>query len=394
MQTRFHKIGPLAYCSLLSILVHLILISSTRMLGGYDFSAPVNQPLAVMVDLTATATAAVPESPKVPAPEPAVAEAPARTREFPEQKIAGSSRPADPEPARIEPAAEPEPTPARTAKGEERGAAEPTGKATLAPPREPRQILPANTTPPTMLKTLSAMLASKQEKLTYLISMHGIPIGTAELESKNEKGVTAITLRVKSNSAISSFFPVDNVIETRHIDGMFIMTKIRQQEGSFRSDQAFTINLGKKKVSWVDLSAPRTLTMAVPTDDVLDSLSGIYYLRNRQLEVGKTEILHIFDSETYAHVPVEILRREEMRLPNLTRVATLVVRPVQKTAGMFRRTGDVMIWLTDDDFKVPVKIVTSVAIGQVTAELVSAESKPQDEDGKDPQPLPSAPPDR
>lgn len=376
MQTRFHKIGPLAYCSLLSILVHLLLISSMRMLGSYDFSAPVNQPLAVMVDLTAAATAAVPESPKVTRPEQAVAE-PDRASKLPEQQSGGSSQPADPEPARVEPEAEPRPTPAPVDKGEERGVAGPTGKATVAPPREPRQIVPANTTPPTMLKTLSSLLASKQEKLTYLISMHGIPIGSAELESKNEKGVTAITLRVKSNSAISSFFPVDNLIETRHIDGMFIMTKIRQQEGSFRSDQAFTINLGKKRVSWVDLNAPRTLTMAVPTDDVLDSLSGIYYLRNRQLEVGKTEILHIFDSETYAHVPVEILRREEMRLPNLTRIATLVVRPVQKTAGMFRRTGDVMIWMTDDAFKVPVKIVTSVAIGQVTAELVSAESKPQ-----------------
>ena len=108
---------------------------------------------------------------------------------------------------------------------------------------------------------------------------------------------------------------------------------------------------------------------------MLDTLSGIYFLRNRQLQVGKTETLHIFDSESYADVPVEILRRETVRLPNFTTVDTLVVQPLQKSAGIFRRTGDILIWMTDDVNKVPVKIVTSVALGTVTVELVSAESK-------------------
>ena len=97
------------------------------------------------------------------------------------------------------------------------------------------------------------------------------------------------------------------------------------------------------------------------------------------MQVGKTETLHIYDSETFADVPVEILRREELRLPNLSKVATLVVRPLQKTAGIFRRTGDILIWMTDDDHKVPVRIVTSIALGTITAELVSAESKPHED---------------
>ena len=382
MQTHSHKIRPLAYCSLLSILVHLLLLSSMRMLGSYQFSAPVSQPLAVMVDLATAPTAAVPESRAVPRPDHPRAKAPAQADPLPEQETVDRAAPADPDPPRAEPTHEPARVP--VGQTEDKGVADLSAGANLAPADKPHHPVIAHATP-TMLRTLSGFLAARHEKLTYLISMHGIPIGNAELESRHDNGVTAITLRVKSNSAISSFFPVDNEIETRHIDGMFIMTTVKQQEGSFKSDQSFTINLGKKRVSWVDLSTPRTLTMAVPTDDVLDTLSGIYYLRNLPLEVGRTETLHIFDSETYANVPVEILRREETRLPNLTTVATLVVRPLQKTAGMFRRTGDVMIWMTDDEFKVPVKIVTSVAIGRVTAELVSAESDPHEEESKEPQ---------
>ncbi len=35
-----------------------------------------------------------------------------------------------------------------------------------------------------------------------------------------------------------------------------------------------------------------------------------------------------------------------------------------------------MIWITDDDFKVPVRIETSTAFGNITVELVSSESTP------------------
>ncbi|MFZ4857334.1 MAG: DUF3108 domain-containing protein [Desulfuromonadaceae bacterium] len=233
--------------------------------------------------------------------------------------------------------------------------------------------------PPPLGKS-SDFLATKREKFTYQISMLGIPIGNAELEAKNENGEIRITLRVKSNAAISSVYPVDNIVETRHISGKFIMTKIRQQEGSFKSDEYFTINLGKRRVSWGDNISGRNLTLSVPTENVLDTLSGMYLLRNRQLQVGTTEILHIFDSETYSDVPVDVLRREKILLPNFTEVETVVVQPLQKSAGIFRRTGDLLIWLTDDNYKVPVKIVTTVPPGKVTAELVSSESESAETD--------------
>src|SRR6185369_9837365 len=98
------------------------------------------------------------------------------------------------------------------------------------------------------------------------------------------------------------------------------MTKIRQQEGSFKGDTGFTINLRKKRVTWDDHIRNRSLTMTIPTDEVLDTLSGIYYLRHRRLQIHKTETLHIYDSETYADVPVEILRRETIHLPNFRKV--------------------------------------------------------------------------
>jgi hypothetical protein len=91
--------------------------------------------------------------------------------------------------------------------------------------------------------------------------------------------------------------------------------------------------------------------------------------------------VHIYDSDTYTAVPVDVLQRETIRLPDFSEVTSLVIQPKLKTEGIFKRTGDIQIWLSDDEFRVPVKIVTSIALGRVTAELVSAESKRSDRHG-------------
>ena len=53
-----------------------------------------------------------------------------------------------------------------------------------------------------------------------------------------------------------------------------------------------------------------------------------------------------------------------------------MVKPNLKTDGIFKRTGELTIWLTDDDKKVPVRLETTIPLGKITAELVSAEAEP------------------
>jgi hypothetical protein len=417
MFTTFPKIARLPACCLLSITVHVLSAYAVGLFGHYDFAAAVKDPPAVTVDLAAVSDApaigkdAAPEaatgdddaaaSESAPADEmkklasavadPAVKEIAkveaealaAAAKEVASAEEAEVASPADadspPEDQEVAAAEQTQPAPEQTQPAAEQQSApvklDPSGAATAK--------AAVSAKPSTAAAGVMAFIASKYEKLSYRITMHGIPVATAELEAKNEQGMTSLTMRVKSNPAVSSVFPVDNVIESQQIGGLYLMTKIKQHEGNFRSDETFTINLRKKTVTWFDLVNPRITKTTVPTDDVLDTLSGIYYLRNRKLQVGKTETLHIFDSEIYADVPVEVLRREEVRLPNLSKVSTLVVRPLQKSAGIFRRTGDVLIWMTDDQSRVPVRIETSIALGKVTAELVNAESKPHGEEQRE-----------
>lgn len=225
------------------------------------------------------------------------------------------------------------------------------------------------------LREAHEFLATAREKLTYRISLLGLPIGEAVIEASREQAGFHITTRIRSNSVISAIYPVDNLVETRLINGNYLVTKIRQREGGVVSDRGFTLNLRGKSAFWADLTRNLYANDPLPREDVLDLLSGFYYLRTNRLEIGKPVELHLYDSNEYAPTTVEVLRRERVTLPGSRKVDALVVHPLLKTEGFFRRSGDVLVWLTDDEYKVPVKMETTIALGRVTAELVSAESE-------------------
>lgn len=225
------------------------------------------------------------------------------------------------------------------------------------------------------LRGAHEFLSTTREKLTYRITMLGLPIGEAVIEAAREQAGFHITTSIKSNPVISAIYPVDNLVETRLINGNYLVTKIRQREGGMKSDTGFTLKFREKSAFWADRTRNLYANESLPREDVLDLLSGFYYLRTHRLEVGKPVELYLYDSNEYAPTTVDVLRRERVTLPGSRRIDALVVHPLLKTEGFFRRNGDVLVWLTDDEYKVPVKMETTIALGRVTAELVSAESE-------------------
>jgi hypothetical protein len=237
---------------------------------------------------------------------------------------------------------------------------------------------PASRTQDTSIQTRAAgipqiVISAKREKLTYRINMFGLSVGNAVLEVVIEGNEFRISSTVSSNAIISSFYPVSDYAESRHIAGRYIISRVRQREGNFTSDTGFTIALPEKNIFWIDLKQNSFANHPLPREDVLDVLSGLYYLRHQRLEVGKTVVLHLFDSNRYAETTVEVLRREHVSLPGFREVDALVIHPLIKTDCIFRRAGDMLIWLSDDENRVPVILETSVHLGRVRAELVSAE---------------------
>jgi len=407
-----HNGRTIVTCLALSLLVHLICAAPLDFFKPFDLGAPVQLNQAIIADLRGPVAAApaeqspgTPEKPKAEAPAKKSAKAQAEhAPAVPEQQSAAppaaKSANAPAEQLAASPPATALPFPDSAHHPDPRQAAapaeerQPKNVKNDAPARSARQTGVPPSTEESFdfatedvegqysmvsavaqpLRNAGEFLSADRETLCYRISMLGIPVGSAELEAKKVKGEVRITLRIQSNATISQIYSVDDSIETRHIGGNFILSRIRQREGSFRGDRGFTLFLRQKSVFWIDRQRNRSIQEPLPNSAVVDILSGLYYLRNQPLEVGTTVLLELFDSDRYAPTNVAVLRKEHLTLPGQREVDTLLVHPELKTEGIFKRTGEIMVWLTDDEKRVPVKVETSIVLGKVTAELISAET--------------------
>ena len=51
----------------------------------------------------------------------------------------------------------------------------------------------------------------------------------------------------------------------------------------------------------------------------------------------------------------------------------IIVEPLVKEGGLFKHEGNIIVWLTDDELKLPVKVRTKIIIGYVEAKLSTYE---------------------
>jgi hypothetical protein len=102
-------------------------------------------------------------------------------------------------------------------------------------------------------------------------------------------------------------------------------------------------------------------TGALPTDEPLDDISFIYFIRTLPLEVGKTYTFNRYFKEEGNPVTVRVLRRETITVP-AGRFNTIVVQPIIKTKGLFSEGGKAEVYFTDDNRRILVALKTQVKI--------------------------------
>jgi len=107
---------------------------------------------------------------------------------------------------------------------------------------------------------------------------------------------------------------------------------------------------------------------------VLDVLSAFFVARARGLPEGEGLTLPLFDNGRRYVLSVRLRGRERLDLPPPLgkAVPTMIVEPLLlEGTGLFVKAGRLMIWLTDDARRIPVRLRSKVAIGSVSADLES-----------------------
>jgi hypothetical protein len=208
-----------------------------------------------------------------------------------------------------------------------------------------------------------------KEKLYFDIYWFGIYAGDAVIEAINDNGVLRISSQVHSSPLISVFYRVEDYTESVIMDGIPVNFRIKQHEGRRRSDKETIFDMWNRNVTFFNYLNGTRKEHIITNGVVWDVISGFYYLRTQPLEIGKAIYIDIFDSNKFFKAEINVLRKEKITIPNMGEVGTVIVKPVLKSEGLFQSNGDILIWLTDDEKRIPVKLETKVPIGSVVAEL-------------------------
>jgi hypothetical protein len=104
------------------------------------------------------------------------------------------------------------------------------------------------------------------------------------------------------------------------------------------------------------------------TAQPLDDASFFYFARTLPLEVGRTYTLPRYFKPDRNPVTLQVLGRDTVNVP-YGRFAAVAVRPTFKSRGLFGEGGQATVWLSDDEFRIPVAIRTRLSIGSLTMNL-------------------------
>jgi hypothetical protein len=214
---------------------------------------------------------------------------------------------------------------------------------------------------------------SAGENLVFSVEYGFYRAGTATmsvLDAEYVNGGLSFHIRTtaESNDFISSFYKVrDKVDSYVDIKGIFSRRfEKRLREGGYSSDE------------YVDLYHDRLIALSTKQKRALveiplyvqDILSTLYYIRTFDLKVGRNETIETYADGKVYPLKVLVYKKEKVEVPAGTFMCVLI-EPVLKSEGIFRQKGRLLVWLTDDKNRIPVKMTSKVAIGNIAAKLVS-----------------------
>ncbi|HUL52726.1 MAG TPA: DUF3108 domain-containing protein [Opitutaceae bacterium] len=212
------------------------------------------------------------------------------------------------------------------------------------------------------------------ESFTYRVGWGIFPrageITIAAHEEKDEHGAAVfhITTDTATRGFVRGFYSYNNRAEAmidRQTGRLTFMREKGSDGGQHRTDTETTFDY-VRNIAWhVDHFRPdRSQQVAIPAGDPIDLISALVQTREWNLKPGqKKDVLVNFSNEFY---PLAIYadHYEEVRTPmGAYRALLLIPRMEQNPKGIFKRGGEIKVWISQGEQKLPVKMQLKLRFG-------------------------------
>jgi Protein of unknown function (DUF3108) len=197
--------------------------------------------------------------------------------------------------------------------------------------------------------------------------------GTAVMEVKKEtteddEDVLLFTSTARTIGMVDKVYPVrdtvQSIVDYRTLQS--ISYDLNSRHGKRKKQRKLLFDHEKGTVTYSEGGSLQTLDIP---DDTQDALSSLYYIRTKpEFIAGKTIIVDIHDSGKNWAVEVQVLGRERIKTP-VGEFNTIKLKTYPKYEGVFMHKGEIFMWLTDDDRRLPVLMKSTITIGSIVATL-------------------------
>ncbi len=213
------------------------------------------------------------------------------------------------------------------------------------------------------------------EKLTFDVKYGFVTAGVATMQIPSIKRISGrnayhILFEVNSVPSFDWIYKVRDRYESYlDVEGLFPWRFEQHiREGGYSRDFSafFDQRRGKAKTSEGEYEIPKYVN---------DIVSAFYLARTFDYfdmkEGDKIHLQNFYKDKVY-DLDVKYHGKERIEVTAGT-FDCIIVEPLVQEGGLFKSEGSILVWLTDDDLKIPVKVKTKVIIGSIDAHLTKYE---------------------
>lgn len=224
---------------------------------------------------------------------------------------------------------------------------------------------------------------SSGETLHYEMSWRLFRAGEASIhvqQAQDKPGAWEATIKAYSTGFVSKLFKVDDTFVSRFTGPEMCSESMHKTVHEGRRHRDIRIDFHKdRKVASIretDLTKNqlvRQVDHAIP-ECAFDVLSAFFHVRTRPLEVGKSFQMPINDGVHTLSATVEVQAKEEVKTPAGT-FRAIRVEPKVFGGTLFKRSGRMQIWLSDDPLRLMIQLKARMFWGTLTGSLQRVERK-------------------
>ncbi len=218
---------------------------------------------------------------------------------------------------------------------------------------------------------------SQGEKITLHIKWGFIHAGEAVLEVLppeiiNGTHAKHFALTLKTSPFVDFFYKIRDRVDAfadMSLTNSLLFKKVKT--GDTRKNIIVKFNWDKKLARYSN-NWKKKAPISIP-EGTFDPLSVYYAFRCLPISMGNTFERPVTDGKKCLTGKLDVIKKETIRLNGRDYPAILVQPHMEQLEGIFERSekATLKIWISDDKYRIPLRIKSSVVVGNFLADMVS-----------------------